>query len=144
MAEESENMTRICVTSQGAELDALMDYRFGRCIYFIFVDLESGEFDAVSNDALSSAHGAGVRAAQKIASSGAEVVITGSVGPNAYPALQNAGIRIMKADSGTVRSVIESYKEGLLSEVASPGPAHMGLGRGMGRGRRSGGRRGGY
>jgi predicted Fe-Mo cluster-binding NifX family protein len=141
---ECENMSKICVTSQGAEMDALLDPRFGRCRYFIIVNLESGEFDAIDNDALSRAHGAGIRAAQTVASAGVDTVITGSVGPNAYPALQNAGIRIMTAASGTVRDVVESYKSGSLIEVTTPGPAHVGMGRGMGRGRGRGGRRGGY
>jgi predicted Fe-Mo cluster-binding NifX family protein len=144
MNTESENMSKICVTSQGAEMDAPMDPRFGRCRYFIILNLESGEFDAVDNDAVSRAHGAGIRAAQTVASSGADVVITGSVGPNAYPALQAAGIRILTATSGTVRNVVESFKMGSLSEVTSPGPGHVGMGRGMGRGRGRGGRRGGY
>ena len=141
---ESENMSIICVTSQGVEMDAHMDPRFGRCRYFILVNPESGEFDVVDNDAASQAHGAGIRAAQKVASSGAELVITGSVGPNAYPALQNAGIRILRATSGTVRDVVELSRKGSLGEVTSPGPGHLGMGRGMGRGRGRGGRRGGY
>ena len=49
-------------------MDALIDPRFGRCRYFILVNLESGEFDAVDNDAVSRAHGAGIRAAQTVAS----------------------------------------------------------------------------
>ncbi|MFW9887157.1 MAG: NifB/NifX family molybdenum-iron cluster-binding protein [Candidatus Thorarchaeota archaeon] len=137
-------MSKICVTSQGADMDALMDPRFGRCRYFIIVDLESGEFDAIDNDAISHAQGAGIRAAQTVVSTGVDAIITGSVGPNAYPALQNAGIRILTATSGTIRDVVESYKHGSLIEVAFPGPAHAGIGRGMGRGRGRGGRRGGY
>lgn len=129
-------------------MDALIDPRFGRCRYFILVNPESGEFDVVDNDAASQAHGAGIRAAQTVASAGAEVVITGSVGPNAYPALHNAGIRILTATSGTVRNVVELYRKGSLGEVTSPGPGHVGMGRGMGRGRGRGGgwggRRGGY
>jgi predicted Fe-Mo cluster-binding NifX family protein len=141
---ECENMTKICVTSHGADMDALMDSRFGRCQYFIIVNLESGEFDAIDNDAVSRAHGAGIRAAQTVTSAGVDAVITGSVGPNAYQALQNAGIRIVTATSGIIRDVVESYKSGSLIEVTTPGPAHVGMGRRMGRGRGRGGRRGGY
>ncbi|MGD9381126.1 MAG: NifB/NifX family molybdenum-iron cluster-binding protein [Candidatus Thorarchaeota archaeon] len=125
-------------------MDSLVDPRFGRCRYFIIVNLESGEFNAIDNDAVSRAHGAGIKAAQTVASTGVDAVITGSVGPNAYPALQNAGIRIVTAISGTIRDVVESYKKGSLSEIISPGPGHVGMGRGMGRGGGRGGRRGGY
>ena len=38
--------------------------------------------------------GAGIQSAETVAKLGAEVVITGSVGPKAYRALQAAGIKV--------------------------------------------------
>ena len=40
---------KICITSQGDSLDSEMDSRFGRCRYFIIVDLQSGEFEVIEN-----------------------------------------------------------------------------------------------
>ncbi|HDD67076.1 MAG TPA: dinitrogenase iron-molybdenum cofactor biosynthesis protein, partial [Candidatus Thorarchaeota archaeon] len=127
-------MTRLCITSTGPTLDSQLDPRFGRCAYFIFVDSETLQFDAIPNDAAMAAGGAGIRAAQTVVSRGAEVVITGSVGPNAFPALQNSGIRILTTVGGTVRDAIERYRQGSLVDAASAGPAYAGAGYGMGRG----------
>ena len=142
MRKESENMTKVCVTSQGNDLDALIDPRFGRCPYFIIVDTESMAIAVLANDAAASAHGAGIQAAQRVSSSGVDVVITGHLGPNAFPALKDAGISVLTAQSGTVRDAINAFREGVLHEITTPAPAHMGKGRGMGRGGRGRGGRG--
>jgi len=139
-------MTRICVTSQGDSLEAAVDPRFGRCAYFIIVDPESMQFRAVPNGAAGATGGAGIKAAQIVASEEVNTVITGSVGPNAYPALKNAGVVILSTSQGTIRDVIELYKSGSLNTVTTPGPSHVGLGAGLGRGGgrgRGGGGRGG-
>ena len=137
-------MTKICVTASGPLLDSMVDFRFGRCAYFIFVDPETMQFDAISNEAARASGGAGILAAQKVMDLGADTVITGSVGPNAYPALENAGIRILSCNSGSVRTVIEEFKQGTLIQLAGANPVYMGMGgrRGMGLGRGRGGRRG--
>lgn len=142
MRKECENMTKACVTSQGNDLDAPIDLRFGRCSYFVIVDTESMEIAVLNNDAAASSHGAGIQAAQRVVSSGVDVVITGHLGPNAFPALKDAGISVLTAPSGTVRDAINAFKEGTLRRISAPGPAHMGIGRGMGRGRRGSGGRG--
>ncbi len=135
-------MTKICVTSTGPTLESQVDPRFGRCQYFVIVDPETMQFDAIPNDAASAAGGAGIRAAQTVSSYGVNVVITGSVGPNAYPALQSAGIRIMTSTIGTVEEVVERYKQGTLTEIAGAGLSHLGMGGGRGGGFGRGGGRG--
>ena len=133
---------KICITSTGPSLDSEMDSRFGRCQYFIFVDPESLELEAVENPNLGAAGGAGIQSAQLVANKGIEVLITGQVGPNAFTTLQAAGTKILVGASGKVREVLEKYKKGQLSSSAQ-GPtvqAHFGMnmgggmGRGMGRG----------
>jgi predicted Fe-Mo cluster-binding NifX family protein len=139
------NMTKIGVTASGLNLDAMIDPRFGRCAYFIVVDSDTMEFDAIPNEAAMASGGAGVKAAQTMASRGVEVVITGSVGPNAYPALQNANIKILTGVSGTVRTVIDEFKQDTLAELTVPGPSRIGMRGQMGRGEQisAGGGRGG-
>ncbi|OLS27434.1 MAG: hypothetical protein ThorAB25_20160 [Candidatus Thorarchaeota archaeon AB_25] len=140
-------MTKICVTSSGPTLDSMVDPRFGRCAYFIIADPETYDFEAVSNEAAMASGGAGIRAAQTVASKNVEAVLTGSVGPNAFPALQDAGVRILAGVSGTVRSAIESYNKDGFQELTTPGPSNVGKGqggpgRGLGMGYGGGGGRG--
>jgi predicted Fe-Mo cluster-binding NifX family protein len=126
---------RICVSASANSLDASVDPRFGRCPYFIIVDSETMQFEVVPNPALGAIGGAGIQAAQIIASKGAKVVITGNVGPNAFQALSAAGIKIITGVYGTVREVVEKYRRGELKETNSPtAGGHFGMGMGGGRG----------
>ena len=125
---------KICVSAFSGSLDAEVDSRFGRCAYFVIVDSETMEFNAVSNESSSAAHGAGIQAAQTVANMGVEVVLTGNVGPNAFSVLSAAGIKIVTGASGSVREAVEKYKKGQLKEVGNPTVGgHFGMGRGRGR-----------
>jgi len=120
----------------------------------MIVDSDTMEFEAIQNDAAAASGGAGVRAAQTVVSKGVESVITGSVGPNALPALKDSGVNVFTGIFGTVREAIEGYKEGGLQTIDQPGPSQKGMGyglgpatgagAGMGRGGGFGGRGGGY
>jgi len=130
---------KIAISSTGKDLDCQIDPRFGRCQYFIFIDPETMEFEALDNEGLTAMGGAGVQAAQLIAQKGANTLITGNLGPNAASALSASGIKVYLVPGGTVKEVIEGYKAGSLREAnGATVPPHFGMGggRGMG-GRRS-------
>jgi predicted Fe-Mo cluster-binding NifX family protein len=131
---------KIAISATAPQLDADLDPRFGRCQYFLIVDTESMEFEAIENPAIMAPGGAGIQAAQLIAEKSVEAVVTGDCGPNAYQVLSAAGISVFVGASGSVRDVVEAYKKGILSPIAaaSTGP---GAGMGGGRGGMGGGRR---
>ncbi len=144
---------KICVTSSGPNMDAYVDPRFGRCQYFVFVDPETMEYEAMPNTGIEASGGAGIQAAQTIADKGVDVVITGQVGPNAIQTLGATNISIVTGASGTVSDAIEQYKSGRLQAAppatGAPAPGMpatgmpgAGMGRGMGRGGGRGGGRG--
>ena len=118
----------------------MVDPRFGRCAYFIIANPETYEFEALPNEAAMASGGAGIRAAQIVTSKSVDAVLTGSVGPNAFPALQDAGVKILSGVSGTVKTVIDNYKSDMYQELTVPGPSNVGKGqggpgRGLGMGR---------
>jgi len=126
---------KICVSATANNLEAQLDPRFGRCPYFVIVESETMQFEAIPNAASGATGGAGIQAAQTIANKGAKVVITGNVGPNAFGALSAAGIEIVTGASGTVREVVEKYKSGKLQRTGTPTVGgHFGMGKGRGRG----------
>ena len=128
---------KIVVTANGSDLDTPASPIFGRCPTFILADTETMQFEAVANPAVSSGSGAGVRAAQFVVEQGAEAVVTGNVGPNAFEVFQAAGIPVYLFRDGTVRHAVETYKTGQLPCVSGATvSAHTGMGRGMGHGRR--------
>ncbi|MEZ5359744.1 MAG: NifB/NifX family molybdenum-iron cluster-binding protein [Candidatus Zixiibacteriota bacterium] len=106
---------KIAVSSQGQQLCSHVDPRFGRAAYFIIYDSNAKDFVAVSNTENSqAAQGAGIQAAQTVAAQGAEIVVSGSVGPKAFTALQAAGIRIATWHEGTVEQAIALVLENKL------------------------------
>lgn len=98
---------KVAVSSSGNSLDSCVDARFGRCQVILVVDTEALTVEPLSNTGVGAAHGAGVAAAQTVASKGVKAVLTGSVGPNAYSALEAAGIKVYTGVSGTVKCVGE-------------------------------------
>lgn len=126
---------KIAVSATGLDLDAEVNPRFGRCQYFVIVDPQSMEFEALDNSNAMAAGGAGISTAQMIASKGAEVVLTGNCGPNAYQTLSAAGIQVITGVAGKIRDAIEAYKAGRFQSSAQPSVgSHYGMGMGMGSG----------
>lgn len=111
---------KICVTSQWNNLDAQVDPRFGRCKYFIIVDTDTLEFEAIDNSNISITGGAGIQSGQVVASKDVKAVLTGNVGPNAFQTLQAAGIDVVIGVSGTVKEAIGKYKKGEFKSTQNP------------------------
>jgi predicted Fe-Mo cluster-binding NifX family protein len=126
---------KIAVSSEGPNLDSQVDPRFGRCPYFVIVDTDTMEFEAIQNTYSMAAGGAGIQTAQMIANRGVEVVLTGSCGPNAYQTLSAAGVQVVVGVAGTVKEAIERFKAGQLPFADQPNvPMHFGIGAGIGYG----------
>jgi predicted Fe-Mo cluster-binding NifX family protein len=129
---------KIVVSSQGENLDAPASPVFGRCPTYVFIDTETLEFTAVPNPAMNQGGGAGIQAAQYVVSQGAQAVLTGNLGPNAFDVLQAASVPGYLVQAGTVRQAVEAYKAGQLQPMGGANvAAHAGMrggGRGMGRG----------
>lgn len=124
---------KIAVTASTRELSSPVDPRFGRCAYFLFVDSETMQFEAVENTNVAAASGAGIQSAQLVANQGANVLLTGSCGPNAFQTLQAAGVEVIVGVTGTVQEAVQQYKTGKLQPTAQPNvPSHFGMGTGGG------------
>jgi predicted Fe-Mo cluster-binding NifX family protein len=128
---------KIAVSSSGNDLGSQVDPRFGRCAYFVIVETDDMGFEAFENGSIALGGGAGIQAAQFVASKGAKAVITGNVGPNAVQTLSAAGVETFVGQSGTVREAIERHTKGDINSTSTPNVAdHYGMGSraGMGRG----------
>jgi predicted Fe-Mo cluster-binding NifX family protein len=120
---------KIAVAASGNNLDAPVDPRFGRCAWFVIVDSDTMAFEAVQNPGAMAGGGAGIQAAQVVASKGAQAVVAGNMGPNAHQALTAAGIQILPFMAGTVRQAVEAVKAGKLTAASAPTvPLHFGAG----------------
>ena len=109
---------KIAVTAQGQDTGAQVDPRFGRCRFFIVVDIDSGAVQVADNTQnLEAPQGAGIQAAQNVAELGVECVLTGHCGPNAYRTLCAAGIKVYTDVKGTVDEAIEQLEAGQLKSA---------------------------
>ena len=111
---------KICVTAQGENLESLVDPRFGRCAYFLIVDTDTLEFEAIENGSISAGGGAGIQSGQLVASKEITAVITGNVGPNAFRTLEAANIDIITGALGLVKEVVDKFKTGELKSTQGP------------------------
>ena len=115
-----ENEMKIAITVNGDGLDAPVDPRFGRARKFLVVDSETLACQAVDNSQnLEAPQGAGIQAAKTIADLGAEVLLTGHCGPNAFKALQAAGIAVHVGATGTARQALEAFGKGVLKAATA-------------------------
>jgi len=126
---------KVAVSASSADLGGSVDPRFGRCLYFLFVDPETMEFEALENPYVHSTSGSGIQAAQFVADHGAEAVLTGSCGPNAFQVLKAAGVDVFIGITGSVQDAVRQYASGEMRSAPEPNvPSHFGMGMGMGQG----------
>lgn len=110
---------KIAVTSNDGTLDGMVDERFGRTKKIIVFDTETNTHEAIDNTTnMNAAQGAGIQTAQNVIQAGANVVISGHLGPNAFRVVSGAGVEVFTVSGMTVRKALEAYKDGKLSRLA--------------------------
>jgi predicted Fe-Mo cluster-binding NifX family protein len=119
---ESDNMSNgIAICSTGTSPTSQVDERFGRCACFMIWNPDTKSYDALSNSGTEAAHGAGTGATQALIQKNVSIVIAQRVGPKAFAALEQAGIKKFSGVTGkTVESALQSYQSGELQELVAP------------------------
>ena len=109
---------KVVISATGDNLSAHVDRRFGRCPWFLFVDTESLKCEAVVNESADAASGAGTACAQLALEKEVDAVISGQVGPNAYEALKQGGVKIFIVPQEiSVREAIDRFKNNELKQM---------------------------
>jgi predicted Fe-Mo cluster-binding NifX family protein len=121
---------KIAISSTGKDIQSEIDPRFGRCHYFVIVDVQDKEiksFKAIENTATAQAGGAGISAAQIAADQGVNAIITTNMGPRAFDVFEQLDIKIYQAD-GKIEDAVQKFIKGELFELKrASGPQHMGM-----------------
>ncbi|MFA6997808.1 MAG: NifB/NifX family molybdenum-iron cluster-binding protein [Victivallaceae bacterium] len=103
---------KIAISTNGNDLNAAMDSRFGRAPRFIIFDNEKNTFEVIDNKQnLNAAQGAGIQSAMTVINSGAGAVITGHCGPKAFRVLNEAGLAIYNTEAKTVSEALQLYAD---------------------------------
>jgi len=119
---------KIAVTSTGPTLDDNVEARFGRCPYFLIIDTDTMQYEAIENPNIAIGGGAGIQSAQLMSEKGVIAVLTGNCGPNAFNVFGQAGIQVIVGVNGPVRNAVEQFKRGAFSSASQPNVAsHFGV-----------------
>jgi len=107
---------KIAVSAHGKGPGSSFSSRFARCKYFVIFDSQTERWVSLDNPAGNSSGGAGPRAVQFLADQQVEAVISGRYGPQAFQALQAAGIKPFTGREGTPQQLVERWKTGKLDQ----------------------------
>lgn len=100
---------KIGVISEGESLDSYVAEDFGHAPFFLIVDMDTLDYDVVSNEFMNS-EGAGMKVANAIVGLGVEAVITGGIGSHGIDILNKAGIHVAYDEEGTVEECVNDFK----------------------------------
>ena len=98
----------IAVSSKGLDLNSPVDERFGRANYFIIYNTDSKSFETLNNETNAKAsQGVGVKTVELLSGKNIDLVISGNFGPQAFRALNTAGIKAALWSKGKVSEAVE-------------------------------------
>jgi predicted Fe-Mo cluster-binding NifX family protein len=94
-------MKNIAVSANGKNLEAQVGPLFGRARFFILVDPDTLEWEALDNlGSLGASQGIGLMSAKSLERKNIRTVLTGSCGPKAFEELQAAKKRNFLTQNG--------------------------------------------
>jgi predicted Fe-Mo cluster-binding NifX family protein len=97
-----------------------MGEHFGRCHHYTLADIEDGKVKEVSvvDNPFYDSHDEPGEVPNFIQGQGADVMITGGIGPKAIGFFNQFGIEVVTGASGRVGDAVNSYLKGILSGSA--------------------------
>jgi predicted Fe-Mo cluster-binding NifX family protein len=110
---------KIAISSNGPDLEDSVAELFGRCPYFIFVQVDGGKMgkvQALENKSMDQSGGAGISAAKFLAEMDASAVIAQNIGPRAVDVLKQFNIETYDF-SGTISAAIQKFIAGELNKT---------------------------
>ena len=121
---------KIAISSTGKSIEDEVDARFGRCAYFLIVEIEDKkvkDVKAIENTAKSQMGGAGITAGEIVANKKVDAVVTINLGPRAFSVFEQFGVKVYQGQ-GKIKEVVQDLIDNKLKEMKNAtGPQHAGL-----------------
>ena len=121
---------KIAISSTGKDLESEVDAKFGRCNYFLIIEIENKkikDFKAIENTAKAQMGGAGITAGEIVAKQNVDAIITVNLGPRGFSVFEQLRITIYQGQ-GKIKEVVQDFVDGKLEGLTSAtGPQHTGL-----------------
>ncbi len=110
---------KIAIASALPTLNACVATQFHRSKYILIIDLDTMEYKAITNPLLLlSGPATGKMFAQQLSEENVEIVMASNCSSNILRFLGSAGVRIIVGVGGSIRRVIEQFKEMCLADTA--------------------------
>lgn len=110
---------KIAVSSTGKNLESKVTDVFGRCPYFLIVDIANKKIkrvEVIENTNIDQTVGAGISAAKIIAKKDVDALITGAVGPRALDVLKQFNIQVYNG-FGPIKEAVKKFIDGDLKKI---------------------------
>ena len=123
---------KIAISSTGNKLESDVDARFGRCNYFLIVEVDKKKkeiknFKAIENTGKDQIGRAGITAGEIVAKQKVDAIITINLGPRAFSVFEQFKIKTYQGE-GKIKEVVQKFLNGKLKEISNAtGPQHIGL-----------------
>jgi predicted Fe-Mo cluster-binding NifX family protein len=118
---------RIAISAEDDRgLESAVSFHFGRCPYFVLVDVEDGvlkEVTAVENPYYAEHHPGMVP--PFIQSHAVDAMVSGGMGRRAIDIFSSYGIQAATGASGTVQAAVDAYLGGMLATAAPCRDGHI-------------------
>ncbi len=102
---------KVAITCRENDRNAIVDQRFGRCVWFAIYDTETAELEFVQNTARDADGGAGPAAVAVVAGKGVAKILSGEFGPKIKQMLMELNIQmVMVKEEKTVAELIGILK----------------------------------
>jgi predicted Fe-Mo cluster-binding NifX family protein len=110
------------ISAKQPKMESQVDERFGRSEWFIKIDTDTSQWEALANPGNSRPGGAGVATAQFAIDQKASAIVSGFYGPNAVEVLRAAKIELhlVSSSNATVQQTFDSFQQGKLARMGAP------------------------
>jgi predicted Fe-Mo cluster-binding NifX family protein len=108
---------KIAVPADQNNMKTSVSASFGRAAFYLVYDSETQEGKFIDNTAAAAAGGAGIKAAQLVVDSGADVLLTPRCGENAADVILAANIRMYRTLYESAKQNIDAFLEGKLPDL---------------------------
>ncbi len=106
---------KLCIPSEGRELESMVGEHFGRTPYYIIFDTDTRKAKVIPN---TSRHmGGGCYPPELIKREGVSVLLCKNLGRRALSMFEEFGIEVFIGAQGTVRQTIELFEKGKLKKA---------------------------
>jgi predicted Fe-Mo cluster-binding NifX family protein len=110
---------KIAISATGRDLESNIATRFGKCPFFLVVDIKTKEVKAIVNEVRDHPSGIGVTVGNVVEDEGIDAIITIDIGPKTFEIFHRGGIKMYQT-GGKVKDAIRQFEEGKLVEITEP------------------------